>query len=115
MGLASQLWALFSGRPRKQRPPELQRRVDAATRRLSLYQFATCPYCIKVRRAIRKLQLNIELRDASRNPAFHEELRLYGGKLQTPCLRIDQTEGETQWLYESSAIIRYLKQRFIIT
>ena len=34
-----------------------------------------------------------------------------GGKIQTPCLRIEQN-ARVQWLYESSAIIAYLEQRF---
>ena len=68
------LLALFAGQPRKQRPPDEQHQVDEATRRLSLYQFSACPYCFKVRRAIRQLRLNIELRDAAGNPAFQQEL-----------------------------------------
>lgn len=115
MGLLARLLSLVIGRPTQQRSPDAQRQVDAATSMLSLYQFSACPYCIRVRRVIRKLQLNIELRDAAGNPAFQQELKLYGGKLQTPCLRIEQGEGEAQWLYESSAIIQYLKTRFSIT
>ncbi len=112
MGLPAKLLSLFTRQPRKQRTPDEQRQVDRATRMLSLYQFAACPYCIRVRRVIRKLQLNIELRDAAGNTAFQQELRLYGGKLQTPCLRIEQEGQEAIWLYESSVIIHYLKTRF---
>ncbi len=115
MGLPARLLSLLTGRPLKQRSPERQHQVDAATRQLSLYQFSGCPYCFKVRRVMRKLQLNIELRDATHNPLFHDELRMFGGKLQTPCLRIERQGSEPQWLYESADIIRYLKQRFAIT
>ena len=34
-----------------------------------------------------------------------------GGKIQTPYLCTEQ-DGQVQWLYESSAIIAYLEQRF---
>lgn len=112
MELPAKLLSLFNRQPRKQRTPEEQRRVDHATQMLSLYQFSACPYCIRVRRIIRKLQLNIELRDAAGNTAFQQELRMYGGKLQAPCLRIEQEDQQSVWLYESSAIIRYLKTRF---
>lgn len=112
MGLAGRLLARFRGKPLRQRSPEEQQQVDSATRGLALYQFPYCPYCVKVNRAVRRLQLNIELRDAANNPAHKQALRLDGGKLQTPCLRIEQTGRDTQWLYESADIIRYLEQRF---
>jgi glutathione S-transferase len=35
-----------------------------------------------------------------------------GGKFQAPCLRIGDPDHPPQWLYESSAIIHYLQQRF---
>ncbi|RLW70923.1 MAG: glutaredoxin, partial [gamma proteobacterium symbiont of Stewartia floridana] len=40
-----------------------------------------------------------------------DELQQFGGKLQTPCLKIEQQDGD-RWLYESDDIIRYLRQRF---
>jgi len=46
------------------RAPSEQQRIDEQTRGMALYQFKTCPFCIKVRREIRRLSLNIELRDA---------------------------------------------------
>ena len=36
-----------------------QQQVDARTRDLVLYQFLMCPFCVTVRRAIRRLSLNI--------------------------------------------------------
>ncbi|HBH35017.1 MAG TPA: glutaredoxin, partial [Gammaproteobacteria bacterium] len=41
-----------------------------------------------------------------------EELRLQGGKYQTPCLKITDSDGSVQWMYESKDIIDYLDQRF---
>jgi glutathione S-transferase len=87
--------------------------VDEASRRLALYHFETCPYCIRVRRAIKRLGLQIELRNAHL-PFYQQELSLQGGRYQTPCLRIEPLEdGDgVAWLYESADIIRYLEQRF---
>jgi glutaredoxin len=95
------------------RTPEEQRAVQAASRHLALYHFDACPYCVRVKRAIKRLDLPIELRDAHQ-PAYQQELRQQGGRYQTPCLRIEQVDNdnEAQWLYESTDIIRYLQQRF---
>lgn len=46
------------------RQPDKQKQVDQQCRSLALYQFKTCPFCIKVRREIHRLSLDIELRDA---------------------------------------------------
>ncbi len=107
-----QLPRLLGIAPIRQRSPAQQQRVDEATRALSLYQFPACPYCFKVRRVIRRLRLNIELRDALNDPLHKQELLQLGGLYQTPCLRIGLHDGHDHWLYESSVIIRYLRQRF---
>jgi glutaredoxin len=108
----SRLRALFGGRQSIQRSPEEQAALDARTTALSLYQFPSCPYCLRVRRAIRRLHLNIELRNASNNPDWRHELVTRGGKLQVPCLRIEHSPEKVEWLYESADIIRYLKRNF---
>ena len=94
-----------------QRAPELQRQVEAQTRDLSLYQFYACPFCIKTRRALHRLNLPVETRDAQHDPVHRAALEAGGGKVQVPCLRIDG-QGDTRWLYESKEIIAYLDQRF---
>lgn len=95
-----------------QRSEEQQQQVDEKTRNLALYQFKTCPFCIKVRRTMKQLALNIELRDAQHNPQHRQELLDGGGEIQTPCLRISHDDGRVEWMYESADIIRYLKQSF---
>tara|TARA_R110001583_G_scaffold7720_10_gene37997 strand:+ start:22132 stop:22548 length:417 start_codon:yes stop_codon:yes gene_type:complete len=97
--------------PKKQkRDSESQASVDAQTKSLQLYQYAACPFCVKVRRTIRRKGLNINTIDAKQenNKA---ELLAQGGKVQVPCLRIEEDEKIT-WLYESSAINNYLNERF---
>ena len=86
--------------------------LDAATANMILYQFNLCPFCVKTRRKVRRLGLNIETRDARNDPKWNTELVNEGGKYQVPCLRIVQENGEVQWMYESSEISDYLEQRF---
>jgi glutaredoxin len=94
------------------RPPEEQQQVDASSNKLVLYQFKMCPFCVKARRAIKRLSLNIETRDALRQESSREELLAGGGQIKVPCLRIADDEGNTTWMYESSDIITYLQERF---
>ncbi len=96
---------------RAQRSPENLAAADAATAKLALYQFYACPFCIKTRRAIYKMNLNIETREAGYGE-YRTELETQGGKIQCPCLRIEEENGEVTWMYESKAIISYLEQRF---
>lgn len=95
-----------------QRPPEQQQQVDEQTRQLALYQFRSCPFCIKVRRAAKRLSLNIEQRDALNNPEHRHALQESGGQIKVPCLRIHEDNGQDRWLYESDDIIAYLQKRF---
>ncbi|HEY9081218.1 glutaredoxin domain-containing protein [Magnetovibrio sp.] len=100
----------FLTRPQPiKRDPAAQAAIDAKTAPMALYQFEACPFCVKVRRVMRKHALNIELRDAKNNAQFKEELTSQGGKHKVPCLRIENASGEVTWLYESNDIISYLE------
>lgn len=92
------------------RSPDVQARLDAAARNLTLYQYRTCPFCMKVRRELARLSLRIEKRDAQHDPAARRELERQGGQIKVPCLRIAEADGRHTWLYESAAIIRYLNE-----
>ena len=92
--------------------PDIQTQYDLATKALSLYQYAQCPFCVKVRWSIRRLGLSIELKDAKRNAQYAAELVEGGGDLKVPCLRIEKKNGDVEWMYESSDIIAYLGKRF---
>jgi len=94
------------------RPADKQAQLEAELRGLALYQFEACPFCVKVRRAMKRLDMPIELRDARKVPAFGEELVREGGMMQVPCLRITEggnSGGKARWLYESSDIIAHLE------
>ncbi|WP_346798612.1 glutaredoxin [Halomonas sp. Bachu 37] len=95
-----------------ERSPEEQARIDEECRRLALYQFRTCPFCIKVRKEMARLGLNIELRDTQLDPDHRKALEEGGGKVKVPCLRIaDEMNGDT-WMYESDEINAWLHKRF---
>jgi glutaredoxin len=94
------------------RPPAEQQAVDARTRNLALYHFPTCPFCLKARRTLRRLSLDIELRDARNDEAHRSALVAGGGKPQVPCLQITDANGQQSWLYESDAISAYLNREF---
>ena len=95
-----------------QRSAADQARVDAACQKLALYQFNTCPFCIKVRQEMRRLSLNVALRDAQHSAENRQILLAQGGSKKVPCLKIVNEHGNAKWLYESNQIISYLQQQF---
>jgi glutaredoxin len=95
-----------------QRDAAAQAAVDLQCQSLALYQFNTCPFCIKVRQEMRRLSLPIEKRDAQHNAAHREELVQSSGATKVPCLKISQANGETRWLQDSNAIVAHLRERF---
>jgi len=106
------LWAKLGMPKGLQRPAVTQRSVDQQCAQLALYHFATCPFCIKVRREMARLSLPIALRDAQHDASHRADLEQGGGKIQTPCLQLSDEQGNVQWMYESGDIIQYLQQRF---
>jgi glutaredoxin len=99
-------------RPQKRkRSVEAQNKVEQELKNITLYQFFACPFCIKTRRALHRLNLPMQTRNATKGSPYRIELEQQGGKIQVPCLRISE-EGQVKWLYESSEIISYLEQRF---
>ncbi|MGN6230182.1 MAG: glutaredoxin family protein [Trinickia sp.] len=99
-------------RPRPQRRgAQGQAVVEKEAALLSLYQFHACPFCVKTRRALHRLNVPMTLHNAKNDPIARDRLLAGGGKVKVPCLHI-QEEGQSRWLYESKAIIAYLEQRF---
>ena len=94
------------------RDAQKQQQVEVELKSYSLYQFNACPFCVKVRRSMQRLNLPVELRDAKPEGPFREELKQQGGEVKVPCLRIEQEDGKIQWMYESSDIIAYLEKKF---
>ncbi|PCI66023.1 MAG: glutaredoxin [Gammaproteobacteria bacterium] len=88
-----------------------QNQLEEEIKNLTIYQFKLCPFCIKTRRALHKLNLPIALLDAKNDSIAREILLEQGGKIKVPCLRIEN-DNEVTWMYESNDIIKYLTQRF---
>ncbi|CRM95266.1 MULTISPECIES: glutathione S-transferase N-terminal domain-containing protein [Pseudomonas] len=102
----------FLTRPRKkQRTAEQQAQVNDAAKGLTLYQFHACPFCVKTRRTLHRLNVPVALKDAKNNEQDRQTLLEQGGKIKVPCLRIEEN-GQTSWMYDSKVIIDYLDKRF---
>ena len=95
-----------------QRAPAEQAAVDQQCQSLALYQFSTCPFCIKVRQEMRRLSLPIEKRDAQHHAANRDALLQGSGATKVPCLQITEADGQTRWLQDSTEIVAYLRERF---
>jgi glutaredoxin len=109
------LWEFISRPKGIVRQPGSQEQVDQQCRNIVLYQYRTCPFCMKVRREMRRLSLNIATLDAQQEGKNRDELVRGGGQAKVPCLKITDQAGNSQWMYESGAIIEYLRGRFATT
>jgi len=103
----------FLTSPRKiRRSQEAQNAINQHVKSMAMYQYFACPFCIKTRRTVHRLNIPLEYRDAQIRGGEHRNtLEKEGGKIKVPCLRIDEGETTT-WLYESNEIITYLNQQF---
>jgi len=106
------LWELVTRPKGLVRPPGLQAGVDQQCRSIVLYQYRTCPFCIKVRQEMRRLSLKIERLDAQKNGKNREDLERGSGQAKVPCLKITDQAGNTEWMTDSGAIVTYLRGRF---
>lgn len=95
------------------RPPAAQAAADRQCESLVLYQYKTCPFCIKVRQEISRLSLRIRRIDAQHEGLDRQELLQRGGQAKVPCLKITDSAGNSQWLYDSEKIMAYLRGRFV--
>lgn len=73
------------------RSQEEQSQVNEQAKTHTLYQFEACPFCVKVRRAMKRQSVQFELRDAKNNEQHRAELEAGGGRVKVPCLRIEKT------------------------
>ena len=89
-----------------------QQSADLQCQSLALYQYKTCPFCMKVRQEIGRLSLNIKRIDAQPPGADRDALTREGGQTKVPCLKITDAAGQSQWLYDSAEIVGYLQGRF---
>lgn len=96
-----------------QRNADAQAVIDEKTSGLTLYQYKACPFCVKVRRTMKRNSLAIATKDAKRSEAARSELLAGGGLLKVPCLKIEDKQGNARWMYESKEIIGYLEDQLV--
>ena len=94
------------------REPMVQMSIDRETANMAMYEYRACPFCMITRRALHRLNLRLELRDALHNEQYKKELLEQGGKSQVPCLRITDDDGKDRWMYESADIISFLEEKY---
>ena len=75
----------------------------------TLYCRSDCGACISVRLSAWWNGITLQYRDTGKSKDYELELTSGGGRKQVPCLRVDETDGSSSWLYESRDIINYLK------
>tara|TARA_B100001996_G_scaffold369611_1_gene343210 strand:- start:573 stop:944 length:372 start_codon:yes stop_codon:yes gene_type:complete len=85
-------------------------KIDAITSNMEIYEFRACPFCVRVRRFMKKNNISILTKDARKNKEYADELINGGGKLQVPCLYIKKEGDNPKWLYESKDIIVFLSK-----
>ncbi len=87
---------------------EAQSALNEKTKGWTMYQLQTCPFCVKVRRQMKRLAIEIPFKDVAADPEAQKELMDGGKQDQVPCLRYLDSSGSVQWMYESSAINEFL-------
>lgn len=112
LGPVMLLWEFITRPKGLVRAPAEQAAVDQACKSLVLYQYKTCPFCLKVRQEMARLSLTIERRDAQHNASHRDALVAAVGKAKVPCLKITDAAGHSEWLLDSKAIMAYLQGRF---
>ena len=78
---------------------------------ISLYYRPQCPYCQKVINAFNDELEQINPVNINHDRPQQIKLLQGGGKLQVPALLIEE-KGNEVWLYESDAIINWLRYYF---
>lgn len=86
---------------------EVQNNIDANSKAFALYQLNACPFCVKVRRAAKRLNIPLQTIDIKEEKNL-QKLVNEGGKRTVPCLFINE-ENDNTWLYESKDIVAYLE------
>lgn len=77
---------------------------------LELYQFESCPFCVKVRAKLTELGVDFISRQASHHlPKLRKRVVEIGGQDQVPML-VDKENNIV--MYESDDIVEYLEKRF---
>lgn len=79
---------------------------------LALYHTPSCPFCVYVSAAIKRLGLEVELLDIFADSRHYNDLIGVRNRATVPVLRITSPDGESRWLPESRDIVHYLEETY---
>ncbi len=91
----------------KNHPADVRKQIESILAGTSLYQYPACPFCVKVRRAMKSQGIVLPLVNVKSDAMAKQQLIEHGGRLMVPCLRMETEQG-VNWMYESSDIIAHL-------
>lgn len=103
-------WEWLATRKQPVLAKEEQDCMDNLASNMVLYQFRTCPFCVKVRIHAHGLGIKLKTHDAQFDQETRQELLNNGGQIKVPCLRVQHSDGRMTWQYESEEIIAYLDE-----
>ena len=89
-----------------------KKQIEDKSKGIELFEFNACPFCIKVRRFMKRNNISLPLRDAKNDETYRKLLLEGGGRIKVPCLKITR-DGTTEWLYESDDIIAYFEKELL--
>jgi glutaredoxin len=89
----------------------LQNEIDQQFAGYTLFHYPACPFCVKVRRVLKKYNLSLKLVDPRNCETGMQDLMEGGGILKVPCLKIQNSDEAITWMYESSSIISFLESQ----
>ncbi|SJZ39016.1 Glutathione S-transferase, N-terminal domain [Selenihalanaerobacter shriftii] len=75
---------------------------------MKLYQFETCPFCIKVRNKLDELGLDYETIETPRDRDKRTKVKELTGQILVPVL--EDNDGTV--VYDSSRIVEYLDEQY---
>ena len=76
-----------------------------------LFKTDLCGFCHRVRRFLEQNGVDVPMRDLNQDREALQELYTATGRTTVPCLRI-QRDGDVEWMFESTDIIRYLAHKY---
>lgn len=84
--------------------------ASAKNTQYSLYYYDSCPFCVRVLRALNGMKVEVKFCDILSNSNYRAELHKATGRTSVPCLRIENGT-KSQWMFESMDIIRFLQSQ----
>ncbi|WP_408955065.1 glutathione S-transferase N-terminal domain-containing protein [Natroniella sp. ANB-PHB2] len=75
---------------------------------IKLYQFESCPYCVKVRRKLNQLDLEYEKIEVPRERSKRTKIKELSGQIKVPV--IEDSDGTV--VNDSVKIIEYLEKKY---